>query len=186
MRQHILMTSLGLCVLSISLGTQAQSTRPNANADPQGIYSADSIMEADVYIVNGSDKPIGEVEDILLDEQMKVSGLVVESGDILGLGGRELVVATPYFSLQTYADKEDDDVNRTEHRVMINATSEEMEQFPAYSRDWWQQAKANAKSAWQTTQQGAESAWQTTQKSAREIWQKTRQATSDMTEDSAN
>ncbi|MDN6180046.1 MAG: PRC-barrel domain-containing protein [Halomonas subglaciescola] len=163
MRKTILMTALGASLLSVTLGAQAQT-------EPQGMYTAENILDADVYIMNGSGDPIGEVEDILFDEQMKVSGLVVESGKVLGLGGRELVVGTDYFSLETNAEG-DDDFDDVEHRVMIDATAEEVEQFPAYNHDWWEQAQSNAQDAWQTTQKGAESAWQ-----------KTRDAASDMTD----
>ena len=38
----------------------------------------------------------------------------------------------------------------------------EVEAFPAYNNEWWEQTKANARDAWQTTQEGAESAWQRT------------------------
>ncbi len=45
---------------------------------------------------------------------------------------------------------------------MLEATSEEVESFPTYDRDWWEQTKANARDAWQTTKEGAQSAWQST------------------------
>ncbi|GAB2722087.1 PRC-barrel domain-containing protein [Halomonas garicola] len=183
MRKNTLMTALGVSVLSFTLGAQAQSGQPQEQTGPQGMYSADNILDADVYVVNGSGDPIGEVEDILFDEEMKVSALVVESGEVLGLGGRELVVGSNYFTLETYTEQDDDDINDTEHRVMVDATSEEMEQFPAYNNDWWKQAKSNARDAWQTTEEGAKSAWQTTQEGAQNAWQKTKDAASDMGND---
>ncbi len=183
MRKNTLMTALGVSVLSFSLGAQAQTEQQNAQTGPQGMYAADDILDANAYLVNGSGDPIGEVEDILFDEQMKVSALVVESGEILGLGGREVVVGTDYFSLETYTEKDDDDdVRDTEHRVMIDASSEEVEQFPAYNHDWWEQAKSNAQDAWQTTKDGAESAWHTTREGAQNAWQSTRNAASDATD----
>lgn len=183
MRKNTLMTALGVSVLGFSLGAQAQSEQQNAQTEPQGMYAAEDILDANAYIVNDSGDPIGEVEDILFDEQMKVSALVVESGKVLGLGGREIVVGTDYFALETYTEKDDDDDAReTEHRVMIDATSAEVEQFPAYDHDWWEQAKSNTQEAWQTTREGAESAWQTTREGAKNAWQKTQDATSDMTD----
>ncbi|QNI03716.1 PRC-barrel domain-containing protein [Halomonas sp. SH5A2] len=132
----------------------------NANAatdEPQGMYSADDIMDADVYLEGDTNEDIGDVDDILLNEDMQVSALVVESGSILGLGGREIVVDTDYFSLETDTDGDD-----TEHRVLISASEEEVKSFPTYDRDWWEQTKANARDAWQSTEEGVQSAWQTT------------------------
>ena len=182
MRKTTLMTALGVSALSFTLGAQAQTEQKNAQTEPQGMYAADDILDANAYIVNGSGDPIGEVDDILFDEQMKITALVVESGKVLGLGGRELVVGTDYFSLETYTEEDDDGERDTDHRVMIDASSEELEQFPAYNHDWWEQAKANAQDAWQTTQDGAESAWQSTREGAKNAWQKTQNAASDMTD----
>lgn len=182
MRKNTLMTALGVSVLSFSLGAQAQTEQQNAQTGPQGMYAADDILDANAYIVNGSGEPIGEVEDILFDEQMKITALVVESGQVLGLGGREMVVGTDYFALETYTEQDDDGDRDTEHRVMIDATSDEIEQFPAYNHDWWEQAQSNAQDAWQTTQKGAESAWQKTREGAKDAWQKTQNAASDMTD----
>ncbi|RBI68945.1 PRC-barrel domain containing protein [Vreelandella sulfidaeris] len=130
----------------------------HASNEPQGMYSADDILDAEVYFAGGSGDEIGEVDDILFDEEMRISAIVIESGDVLGLGGREIVVDTDYFTLET--DTEDD--GDTEHRIMVEASQEEIEALPAYNNDWWEQTKANARDAWQTTQEGAESAWQRT------------------------
>lgn len=152
MRKTILTTIIGTALL----GTVAMSA--HAQNEPQGMYSADDILDADVYFAGGSGEQIGEVDDILFDEEMRITALVIESGSVLGLGGREIVVGTDYFSLETHTEGDGD----TEHRVMVEASQEEVEAFPAYNRDWWEQTKANARDAWQTTQEGAESAWQRT------------------------
>ncbi|EHJ93336.1 hypothetical protein KUC_0283 [Vreelandella boliviensis LC1] len=130
----------------------------HASNGPQGMYSAEDILDAEVYFAGGSGEEIGEVDDILFDEEMRITALVIESGSVLGLGGREIVVGTDYFTLET--DTEDD--GDTEHRIMVEASQEEVEAFPAYNNEWWEQTKANARDAWQTTREGAESAWQRT------------------------
>lgn len=152
MRKTILTTVIGTALMS--------SVAMNAHASnaPQGMYSADDILDADVFFAGGSGEEIGEVDDILFDEDMRISALVIESGSVLGLGGREIVVSTDYFTLETHMEGDGD----TEHRIMVEASQEEVEAFPAYDRDWWEQTKANAKDAWHTTQEGAESAWQRT------------------------
>jgi len=152
MRKSILTTAITTALLGgMAFNIQAQT-------EPQGMYSADDILDAEVFFANGSGEEIGEVDDILLDEEMRISALVIESGAVLGLGGREIVVNTDQFTLETHTENDGD----TEHRIMLEATSEEVESFPTYDRDWWEQTKANARDAWQTTKEGAQSAWQST------------------------
>jgi sporulation protein YlmC with PRC-barrel domain len=152
MRKTILTTVIGTALMgSVAMSVHAQN-------EPQGMYSADDIMDAEVYFAGGSGEEIGDVEDILFDEDMRITALVIESGSVLGLGGREIVVSTDYFTLETHTEGDGD----TEHRIMVEATSEEVEAFPAYDNDWWEQTKASARDAWETTQEGAESAWQRT------------------------
>lgn len=152
MRKSILTTAIGTALLgSLAFGAQASE-------EPQGMYSAEDILDADVFFANGSGDEIGEVDDILFDEEMRIDALVVESGSVLGLGGREIVVGTDYFTLETQSEGD----GETEHRIILDATTEEVESFPTYDRDWWEQTKANAQDAWQTTRDGAQSAWQST------------------------
>lgn len=152
MRKSILTTAITTALLGgMAFGVQAQT-------EPQGMYSADDILDAEVFFADGSGEEIGEVDDILFDEEMRISALVIESGSVLGLGGREIVVGTDNFTLETHTESDGD----TEHRIMLEATSEEIESFPTYDRDWWEQTKANAQDAWQTTKEGAQSAWQST------------------------
>lgn len=172
--KNALAAALGAACLTLIPGVQAQDS-------PQGMYAADDIMEADAYIVDGSGEAIGEVDDILFDEQMTIAAVVIESGKVLGLGGRDLVVDANHFTLETRT-REDDGESEIRHRVMIDATSDEMANFPTYNHDWWEQAQSNAQDAWQKTQEGAESAWQTTREGAKNAWQKTRDAASGMSD----
>lgn len=152
MRKTMLTTAISTALLG-SLAFDVQ-----ASTEPQGMYSADDIMDAEVFFVGGSGEEIGEVEDILFDEEMRISALVVESGAVLGLGGREIVINTDQFTLETHTESD----GGTEHRIMLEASQEEVESFPTYNRDWWEQTKNSARDAWQTTKEGAQSAWQTT------------------------
>src|SRR5690554_8116243 len=86
-RKHTLTLAIAALAGSLSLGAQAQPAY-----EPQGLYSAETILDADVYLSSDPDEPVGEVEDILFDEAMQVTALVVESGSVLGLGGREFIV----------------------------------------------------------------------------------------------
>ncbi|MGM0832850.1 MAG: PRC-barrel domain-containing protein [Pseudomonadota bacterium] len=152
MRKPLFTTAISAAFLSsLAFGVQAST-------EPQGMYSADDILDAEVFFNGGSGEEIGEVEDILFDEEMRISALVIESGAVLGLGGREIVVNSDQFTLETHTESDGD----TEHRIMLDASQEEVESFPTYDRDWWEQTKNNARDAWQTTKEGAQSAWQST------------------------
>ncbi|HCA01904.1 PRC-barrel domain-containing protein [Vreelandella alkaliphila] len=152
MRKTMLTTAISTALLgSLAFGAQAST-------EPQGMYSADDIMDAEVFFAGGSGEEIGEVEDILFDEEMRISALVIESGAVLGLGGREIVINTDQFTLETHTESDGD----TGHRIMLEASQEEVESFPTYDRDWWEQTKNSARDAWQTTKEGAQSAWQST------------------------
>lgn len=142
----------------LAFGAQAQDEPQASQEELQGLYSANAIMDAEVFLADSPDEAVGGVDDILLDDAMTVSSLVVESGDILGLGGREIIVEAGQFRLETRTENED----VTVHRVIVEATAEEMEQFPTYDRDWMEQARENARSVWETTREEAKSAWQRT------------------------
>ncbi|MDN3521466.1 PRC-barrel domain-containing protein [Halomonas ramblicola] len=166
MTKHALTLAIAALAGGLSLAAAAQQDH-----QPQGLYSADDILDADVYLSDAPEERVGEVEDILLDEAMQVTALVVESGEVLGLGGRELVVEAGQFSLTTQAESD----GEVEHRVMLEATAEELEDYPVYDNDWWQQARERTREAWMDTQEGAQSAWETTQEGAEQAWETTRE-----------
>lgn len=148
--------------LSLSIASLALAGHTHAQTDTQGLYSADAILDADVYLSSDPDERIGDVEDILLDEDMRVQAIVIESGATLGLGGREIVILNDHYRLDTHVDDDGD----TEHRVIVDASAEELGELPEYDRDWWDQARQNAAEAWEATREGAESAWQRTREGA--------------------
>lgn len=166
MRKHALTLAIAALAGGIALGASATEEH-----QPQGIYSASDILDADVYLSSDPDREVGEVEDILFDEAMQVTALVIESGSVLGLGGREIIVEAGQFTLTTHFEDDGD----VEHRVMLDATAEELEGYPVYSDDWWEQARERSREAWLQTQEGAESAWQATREGAESAWETTRE-----------
>lgn len=129
---------------------------------PQGLYSADAILDAAVYQSSNQENRVGEVEDILLDDDMRVQALVIETGATLGMGGREIVVNNDHYRLETSSENDGD----TEHRIIIDATADELEQMPEYNASWWNETRQQAREAWEATREGAESAWQRTREGA--------------------
>ncbi|GEK46909.1 hypothetical protein HPA02_11920 [Bisbaumannia pacifica] len=166
MRKPTLSLAIATLAGGLALGAQAQSTY-----QPQGLYSADDILDAGVYLTANPGERVGEVEDILLDEAMQITALVVESGSALGLGGREFIVESGSFTLMTDLENDGD----AEHRVMLEASAEELEGYPTYNDAWWAQARERSREAWMRTQEGAESAWQATQEGAERAWETTRE-----------
>ncbi|EAR20495.1 PRC-barrel domain-containing protein [Nitrococcus mobilis] len=133
----------------------------NAMAEPQGLYSADELSDADVFSKSNPDKKIGEVEDILLDDAMHVRALVVETGGLLDMSGKEYVIDAGKFTLET---RNGDNLEELEYIVHVDMTKEEIEQQPEYTNDWWVQTKGAVLEAWESTKKGAASAWESTKR----------------------
>lgn len=167
----ILPGALGLIATGLVITAQAQS-------DPQGLYSARMILDADVHLAPDPDTRVGEVDDILLGDDMAVHALVVQSGTSLGLGGQEVVITNALYRLDTLPDED----GTTSHRVMVVASEEEFASLPRYDRDWQQQARERSRAAWERSQEGADSAWQRTREGAERVgdraeraWERTRE-----------
>lgn len=142
----------------------------------QGLYSADELMDADVYDPNGED--IGDVEDILLGDDMSVQALVIETGTVLGLGGRDVVAKLGTFTVRTASDESEfDDI---EYEVHMEATQEELKNFPEYNQDWWSETRRDLKQAWEKTKQNTRSAWESTKDASASAWEKTKHGAEEM------
>ncbi|SFU65822.1 PRC-barrel domain-containing protein [Halomonas korlensis] len=135
----------------------------SAMAAPEGLYSADELLDADVYTQADPDDEIGEVEDILLDNDMQVRAIVIDTGNLLDMGERQYVLEAGQFTVET---QNGNDIENIEYRVMVDMSEEELTQQPEYTNDWWQNARQGAQEAWEQTKQGAASAWETTQEGA--------------------
>lgn len=168
MQKHLLTIAVAAVSGSLAFGGQAIANEDEQQQDQQnqqnqqqsvqaqGLYSVDDLTDADVYLRDNPDEDVGEVEDILLDDEQKVSALVIETGEILGLGGREIVADIEDIRVESNRDEDrpfgDGYVT---HRVLIDANSEDLESFPEYERDWFDQESE----ALRTRHEGM-SAWQ--------------------------
>ncbi|APE31535.1 hypothetical protein BOX17_11610 [Halomonas aestuarii] len=158
----------------------------SALAAPQGLYSANELLDADVYSTSGSEQ-VGEVEDILLDNDMQVRALVVDTGNLLDLKGeQQFVVEAGKFTVET---QNGNSLDEMVYRVNVDLSEEQLSQQPAYTNDWWQDAREGAQQAWETTKEGAASAWDTTQEGASRALDRIGQALEDVgerTQEAAN
>lgn len=133
----------------------------------QGLYTADELMDAEVYDSTGEE--IGEVEDILLGDDMSVQALVVETGEILGMGGREVVAKRGTFTVRT--ESGDDEFDDIDYEVHMDATQEELRNLPQYDEDWWDNTRQELKQAWETTKRNTKSAWENTKEAGEAAWE---------------
>jgi len=135
----------------------------SAMAEPQGLYSANKLIDADVYATSGSEQ-IGDVEDILLDNDMRVRALVIDTGNLLDLKGeQQFVIEAGKF---TVATQDGNNLEQITYRVNVDLSKEQITQQPQYTNDWWDNARQGAQQAWEQTKEGAASAWETTQEGA--------------------
>ncbi|ROO29490.1 hypothetical protein SAOR_03305 [Salinisphaera orenii MK-B5] len=122
---------------------------------PDGVYSADQLLDADVYMSN-SDEEIGEIDDIVFDNNMTIKSFVVETENSFGLAGKSYVVAPDQLSVETM---EGDEATEPEYRVTIEGDADTISQYPVYNDSWWNNTQAQAVDAWQQTKESASNAW---------------------------
>lgn len=147
----------------------------SAFAAPQGLYSSSELMDADVYLQGQDQQSIGEVEDILLGENMGVQALVIETDDDSQLGDHEYVIEKGHFTVQT---TNDDNLDELRYRVTVNMDEAQVAKQAQYTNDWWQNAKRDAAKAWENTRESASSAWQSTREATSSLLEKASDAIS--------
>ena len=128
-------------------------------AAPQGLYSANELNDADVVLKATPEQHVGEVGDILIDDDMQVRALVVETDNQFGLKEKAYVIDTGEFSVET---RHGDNLDRVSYVVHLDLAQDEVGQQPEYTDTWWAETKEITRKAWVDTKQGANSAWETT------------------------
>ncbi|WP_189572622.1 PRC-barrel domain-containing protein [Marinobacter zhanjiangensis] len=152
--------------MGISLVTGSMAFAMSAHAATQGLYSADDLLDSDVHDSTGEE--IGEVEDILMDDGMSVHSLVIETGEVLGLGGTEIVAERGTF--RVLRENDDDDFDDREYEVHLEATQEEIKELPEYDESWWNETSEALAQAWENTKEVSESAWENTKQATSSAW----------------
>jgi len=96
---------------------------------------AKDLMGAEVF---GSDgKKVGKVEDLILDEQQKISGVVVGVGGFLGIGEKQV-------GLNWQQAKVMESPDTTAKKIMINLTKADLQAAPAFKTKAERQAEEQA------------------------------------------
>lgn len=161
--------------LSLVAGSMAVSLSAQA---AQGLYSADDLMDAEVYDSSGEE--VGEVENILMDDNMSVHSLVIRTGDVLGMGGRDVVAERGTFTLRMEDDG--DEFDDQDYQVHMEADQDGVKELPEYDESWWNQTSDSLSQAWENTKETSSSAWEDTKQATSSAWQNVKQGAERMTD----
>ncbi|MDZ7781442.1 MAG: PRC-barrel domain-containing protein [Halioglobus sp.] len=148
----------------------------------QGLYSADDLLDADVYASDGEE--IGEVEDLLLGDDMSIHSLVIELDSMLGMGGREVVAMRGTFTVRPEESKKgENEFGDIDYEVHLDSSKDAIKDLPEYSKSWWQKTQAALVNAWEETMDTSESAWESTKEATSSAWHKLREGAEGLGDD---
>ncbi len=172
-RTHVIRAmGISLVAGSMAFGLSAHAA--------QGLYSADDLMDADVHDSSGEE--VGEVENILMDDNMSVHALVIKTGDVLGMGGRDVVAERGTFTLRM-KDGGNNEFDDQDYEVHMEATQDEIKALPEYDESWWNQTSDAMSQAWENTKETSRSAWEETKEATSSAWQNIKQGVKSMSDD---
>ena len=150
----------------LALPALLATTMASSALAAEGLYSMSDLEEAEVFDSTGQE--IGEVEDILMSNDMSVHSLVIETGEVMGLGGKEVVIQRGSFTVKPESGhKGFDDM---EYEVHLEMTKAQLKAQPEYSEDWWNKTSAALQKAWEKTKDVSESAWENTKEATSSAW----------------
>ncbi len=95
------------------------------------IYNAENAVAADTTIADGGEAEwddIGEINDIIVTQDGKVSAVILGVGGFLGMGERD--VAVPMSDITIVREEGDSD----DRFLVVSTTKEALEQMPAFER----------------------------------------------------
>jgi sporulation protein YlmC with PRC-barrel domain len=110
--------------VSPAAASAAQENAEFATTIPADALSISTYYNEDVY--DNQVNKIGDVNDILLDKQGRISTVIIGVGGFLGVGEKD--VAVPFTALKV-AEKNGD------RYLVINASKEALEKAPGYTFD---------------------------------------------------
>ncbi|KPQ05897.1 MAG: PRC-barrel domain [Rhodobacteraceae bacterium HLUCCA12] len=90
---------------------------------PADLRTAETLTGASVHDAN--DENIGEVNDLILDDQNELAHVLVDVGGFLGIGSHTVALSVDDIEMQWHETEED-------VRVMTQMTREQLEEMPAY------------------------------------------------------
>jgi hypothetical protein len=97
----------------------------SAAALPYNRFHADDLVGSEARSLE--DEPIGEVITLVFDEDGRILAAVVETGGVLGLGGKAVAIPWEYARPVQTGDRE--------YYLLIEIDPESLEEAPEYDRD---------------------------------------------------
>jgi sporulation protein YlmC with PRC-barrel domain len=151
MTSHWLFTSAVVLALATPSWAQTTTNQPATAPPPQTIIPeqaqttvlAKDLMGANVF--GPDDKKVGTVEDLILDEQQKITGVVVGVGGFLGVGKKEVGLNWQQAKVVENPD--------TTAKIVINLTKADLEAAPDFKTKAERQAEEQAAAQQQQLQQ---------------------------------
>jgi len=116
---------MSTAALAQSPSTQAIPNPQTLNAIPANSTTVTNYYKQNVY--DPSDNKVGQVSDVLVDRQGKVTALIVGVGGIAGAGEKD--VAVPFDSVRLTTQD-----NHT-WRLVMNTTADSLKSAPGYKYD---------------------------------------------------
>jgi sporulation protein YlmC with PRC-barrel domain len=110
---------------------------------------AKDLMGAEVFGPDG--KKVGNVEDLILDDQQKIAGVVVGVGGFLGIGEKKVGLTWQQAKVQESPDT-------TAKKIVINLTKADLEAAPVFKTKAERQAEDQAAAQQKQMQQQAPAA----------------------------
>lgn len=170
------MRKLGISLLAGAMGLSFSVFAKDEKMSAQGLYSAENLIGAEVFDAAGEE--VGNVEDILLGNDMGVYALVIQTNEFLGIGERDVVAKRGSFTVRS----EDGasmfgDVN---YNVHMTVAGEEVKGFDEYSEKWWDTTQQSMNEAWESTKNTTMSAWENTKEATASAWHNTMQGIEEM------
>ncbi len=138
------------------------------------LYSMKALMDAKV-VAAGNPETVGEVENVIVDQGMTISGLVIEMDHgVTDVGGQSLYVARGKFWVQT---EHEGSLDQVRYFVHLTEPVSAAKQYPQADESWWESAKGAAAAVWHKTKSTAGSAWDETKAATGRAFDATKDAT---------
>lgn len=140
-------TCLAATALVLHTGAAFADTHAMVGLDKDNMVPVSRLVEGDVYAVSrdgdewaadtafdsiGPDwEEAGEIEEIVLDRNGQMAGIIVEIGGFLGIGDKSVFLPTENVRLVMGADADDEWIYVTRY------SEEELEALEEVDDDWW-------------------------------------------------
>jgi len=134
-----LITAAALLMISTASFAQTPAKTPSQSAAPvaaAGDWSASKLSGVNVY--NEANDKVGDIEDVIINSQGRVRGVVIEAGGFLGMGTHYVLVAMDSLKFANKAGKTTEGkTSETKRewypdRAVLNVTKDQLKSMPEF------------------------------------------------------